>query len=219
MQKILAFDVYGTLINPAGIEQAVKVYIPDADDRFIRIWRQMQLEYSFRRGLMQSDVHFAQCTAEAFDFTCEHLQISVSDATKAMILAQYRLLPAFEEVPETLEVLSRQGNVIYAFSNGRRADLESLFQNTGILSFFEDLITVEAVGSFKPDPAVYRHLLTSVEAKQPSDCCLISGNSFDVIGALNVGLQGIWVRRQPQVVFDPWGIVPSRVIQDLRELC
>lgn len=48
--------------------------------------------------------------------------------------------------------------------------------------------------------------------------CLVSSNTWDVIGARAVGLMTIWVRRDPKTVFEDWGIQPSAVILDLSEL-
>jgi 2-haloacid dehalogenase len=38
-----------------------------------------------------------------------------------------------------------------------------------------------------------------------------------VIGAKSAGLRAVWVRRNPDEVFDPWGIEPDAVVTDLTE--
>lgn len=52
----------------------------------------------------------------------------------------------------------------------------------------------------------------------PQTVWLISSNPFDVIGAKFVGLQAVWVRRSPDVLFDPWGIEPALTVANLSEL-
>jgi 2-haloacid dehalogenase len=47
---------------------------------------------------------------------------------------------------------------------------------------------------------------------------LISSNPFDVIGAINVGMQAAWVKRTPDALFDPWGIQPTVTVSGLTEL-
>jgi 2-haloacid dehalogenase len=47
---------------------------------------------------------------------------------------------------------------------------------------------------------------------------LISGNPFDVIGAISAGMHGAWVKRNAQAVFDPWEIQPSLTVTSLVEL-
>ena len=52
MPKVLAFDVYGTLIDTQGIVTSLSGFVGDKAGEFSRIWRDKQLEYSFRRGLL-----------------------------------------------------------------------------------------------------------------------------------------------------------------------
>jgi 2-haloacid dehalogenase len=73
------------------------------------------------------------------------------------------------------------------------------------------------VKTFKPNPAVYEHFL--LKSKSPKvDTWLISGNSFDVIGAISFGMNSAWVRRNPDAVFNTWNIQPTRTISSLQEL-
>jgi len=50
MAVTLAFDVYGTLIDTHGLVSALEKMIGSGAEEFSRIWREKQLEYSFRRG-------------------------------------------------------------------------------------------------------------------------------------------------------------------------
>jgi 2-haloacid dehalogenase len=65
----LAFDVYGTLIDTGGVMVLLGKYVGDKAPEFSRVWREKQLEYSFRRGLMQNYENFALCTTNALDYT------------------------------------------------------------------------------------------------------------------------------------------------------
>ena len=47
---------------------------------------------------------------------------------------------------------------------------------------------------------------------------LVSGNSFDVIGAISAGMNGAWVRRLETTIFDPWEIEPSVTVKTLKDL-
>ncbi|MBX2844079.1 MAG: hypothetical protein KTR26_20090 [Flammeovirgaceae bacterium] len=47
---------------------------------------------------------------------------------------------------------------------------------------------------------------------------MISGNAFDVIGALNYGMKSAWVKRSPKQIFDPWGLEPTQIIGSIAEL-
>ncbi|HRY16347.1 MAG TPA: haloacid dehalogenase type II, partial [Candidatus Competibacteraceae bacterium] len=47
---------------------------------------------------------------------------------------------------------------------------------------------------------------------------LVSSNAWDVIGAKAAGLRAVWVKRQPDMVFDPWEVEPDIVVSGLDEL-
>ena len=47
---------------------------------------------------------------------------------------------------------------------------------------------------------------------------MISGNPFDVIGALSAGMRAAWVRRQPATIFDPWEFEPTLTLGSLADL-
>jgi len=63
----LAFDVYGTLIDTNGVVEKLTEYLGELAPSFANTWRDKQLEYSFRRGLIQNYEHFGVCTQQALD--------------------------------------------------------------------------------------------------------------------------------------------------------
>jgi 2-haloacid dehalogenase len=76
---------------------------------------------------------------------------------------------------------------------------------------------VDAIRTFKPDPAVYEYLVAELYAPREM-VWLISSNPFDVIGAKACGLRTAWVQRDAKRVFDPWELKPDAVIHNLAEL-
>ena len=218
MKKVLAFDVYGTLINTHGVIEELSAHIGDQALAFSQRWRDRQLEYAFRRGLMGAYADFAQCTREALEYVDRALGTGLSDNDKDRLMAVYTQLPAFPDAADALARLagSRQVRCV-AFSNGSRQAVTQLLEGAGILSHFDDIVSVEEVRRFKPDPAVYAHLRTRVEAAA-NDTWLISCNPFDVIGAKHAGLHAAWVRRSAEAPFDPWGDEPDLTVSDLGEL-
>jgi len=218
MPHTLAFDVYGTLIDTAGVVSALAARLGDAATTFARLWRDKQLEYSFRRALMRRyDGGFAQCTAEALAFACAAHGLQLDAAERAALLALYRRLPAFADAPDGLAALRAAGHRLYAFSNGLPDDLAALLGTAGLRQHFDDLVSVHEVRSFKPDPVVYAHFLDRSGART-DDTWLVSSNPFDVIGAAAAGWRTVWVSRSAAQPFDPWGIEPTLVVRRLTEL-
>lgn len=217
MATTLAFDVYGTLINTHGVLAALKGLVGDRAKAFSQTWRDKQLEYSFRRGLMQNYEPFAVCTSQALDYTCDFYKTPLTRQQKSELLDIYRELPAFDDVKEGLTQLKDAGFRLFAFSNGEVAALERLLSAATIRELFLDLVSVDSLKSFKPNPAVYAHFLRQSHAS--GECAwLISSNPFDVIGAISAGMKSAWVQRSPDAVFDPWGIEPTMTVSSLVDL-
>ncbi len=218
MAMTIAFDVYGTLIDTAGIVTALEKLVGDRAGIFSDLWRAKQLEYSFRRGLMQNYRDFSVCTSHALNFCCETFQTEISSEDRASLLESYRYLPAFVDAEQGLERLKSTGCRLYAFSNGKPDDVRNLLQHARIDQYLEGVVSTDEIKSFKPNPAVYAHFLRQAEACG-SEAWLISGNPFDVIGAISAGMRGAWVKRSPKAVFDPWEIQPTITVGSIVELC
>ena len=217
MATVLAFDVYGTLIDTQGVVTKLREYVGGQAEDFSRLWREKQLEYSFRRGLMRSYETFGVCTSQALDYTSAYLDVGLTTDQRAALLAEYRGLPAFDDVKESLVGLRADGHSLYAFSNGTADAVETLLEAAGIRNLFDDVVSVDDRQTFKPNPDVYEHLLNAT-ATSAGEAWLISSNPFDVIGAVSCGLRSAWVRRSSKSIFDPWGIDPTLTIASLGEL-
>lgn len=217
MKRTLAFDVYGTLIDPMGVATALEGMIGDEATAFAAAWRSKQVEYLFRRGLGRKYEPFSVCTRQALDFTCLATGRDITPDDRDRLMAAYRELPAFEEVAGALQKLNAADWRCFAFSNGEPADLHTVLGNAGLLQHLDGVISVHETRSYKPDPSVYAFFLENTGALL-GDTWLVSGNPFDVLGAMEVGWKAAWIRRDPAMVFDPWGVQPTAVVSDLTEL-
>ena len=219
MQPVLAFDVYGTLIDTQGVTVELERRLSDASKavEFARRWREKQLEYSFRHGLMGAYVAFSECTREALVFVDRTLQTGLSDNDQDHLMAVYGELPAFDDVVPALDQLRDAGIRCVAFSNGTADAVSTLLTRAGVESHMDDIVSADEIKRFKPDPAVYAHLRTRLETR-PEHTWLVSSNPFDVIGATHAGLRSAWGRRSSDAPFDPWGIEPDMTVTDLEAL-
>ena len=213
----IAFDVYGTLIDTDGVVSQLREWVGSRAETFSKTWRSKQLEYSFRRGLMRQYENFAVCTRQALEYCCAEYDVSLSSEQKDELLQSYRGLPAFADVEESLGALQAEEHRLFAFSNGSAEAVEEVLQTNGLRQCFEDVVSCDALKTFKPNPDVYHYFMR--EAGEAKDAWLVSGNPFDVIGAISAGMKSAWVKRSDRVVFDPWGIEPTLTVAALSELC
>ncbi len=217
MKITLAFDVYGTLLNTHGVVTTLEKLIGNQAQAFSQTWRDKQLEYSFRRGLMKSYDVFPVCISDALDYSCLFYKTPFTDDEKNELLHIYNALPAFDDAITSLQELKKTDNHLYAFSNGPIVTIEKLLTTANIREYFLDIISVDSIKTFKPSPDVYRHFVIASNAEK-ENAWLISSNPFDVIGAISAGMKAVWVQRSKEMVFDPWGIEPTITINSLSQL-
>jgi 2-haloacid dehalogenase len=213
----LGFDVYGTLVDPLAMAGPLRGAAGERAEALAALWRLKQVEYAFRRGLMGTFQPFETCTAQALELAAATVGVALAPEATAGLLAAYRRLPAFDDARDGLAALRKAGRLTVAFSNGSTAPVRELLGNAGLLPLLGDVVSVAEVQTFKPHPAVYRHLAERV-GRAPGETWLVSSNAWDVLGAKAAGLRAAWVRRSPTAVMDPWGVEPDLVVADLREL-
>src|ERR1700681_3624704 len=80
---VLAFDVYGTLIDPFHMEEHLRAAFGEKAKDASELWRSKQVEYSFRRALMKKYRAFDVCTAQALRFVSVQLGIALSEEAQA----------------------------------------------------------------------------------------------------------------------------------------
>ena len=210
----IALDVYGTIVDTFAVEKHLERLIGASAEAFVNLWRQKQLEYSFRRALMHSYEPFSTCTREALIYCSRALHVQLTAEAEGELLEQYKRLPAYPDAKPALEKLRLKCRKLVAFSNGEQDVVTELLATQGLLDSLDAVISVDAVRSFKPDPAVYRLLAMRLQ-HDPQDIWMVSSNPFDVIGAKHFGLQAAWVKRRAAAVFDPWNIEPDVIADDL----
>lgn len=217
MSYALGFDIYGTLVNPLEMNRHLRTLVGDQAERFAEIWLQKRIEYAFRRGLMGAYENFGVCTSQSLQYTMRAFDVDLSEQDQQWLMEMYQHLEPFPDVLPGLSELSAQGHTVTAFSNGVESTTRELLAHGDILNHLDDVISVDDLATFKPNPDVYRYLAQRLD-RPLSETWLISGNSWDVIGAKAAGLRAVWIKRAPAAVFDPWGIKPDLVVSDVTQL-
>jgi 2-haloacid dehalogenase len=213
----IGFDVYGTLVDPLGMDGPLREHIGDLAERFAATWRERQIDWTFRRSLMGRYVDFDVVTRDAFRATAATLGVDLRTA-EAGLLDVYRRLPAFADAAEGLIRLAEGGHRLVAFSNGVAATLRGLLTHARLMPPLSDVVSVDEVRTYKPSPVVYQHLVAR-GGLSADRTWLVSSNAWDVLGAKSAGLRAAWLRRSPRPQWDGGGIAePDVVVATLGEL-
>jgi 2-haloacid dehalogenase len=214
--EALAFDMYGTLVNPIRIWKQLEQYIPGDALRIAEVWRQKQLEFTFRLTAMERYEDFEEVTRKALDYALAASGQWLEAGQKQALMAQYNDLEKFPDVEPGLQRLQAAGHRMVVFSNGSPAMLTAIMQAAGLNAYFNGFVSVDEVKVYKPSPKVYRHVAHRL-GRAVNEVRLISSNPFDVIGARAAGMQAVWVNRSGGL-FDTLDERPDMVAGTLVEL-
>jgi 2-haloacid dehalogenase len=198
MIRAAVFDAYGTLLDVhAAMARHAARLGPDWQ-RISAEWRLKQIEYTWVRSLAGPAHHrdFWTLTQEALAFVAARHGIGDA-ALLGEVLAAYRQLDAYLEVPPMLAALRERGVPRAILSNGEPGMLDDAVRSAGIADLLDDVLSVESVGVFKPDQRVYR-LCTDRFSLAPDAIGLFSSNPWDAFGALAFGFRVFWVNRGRQ---------------------
>jgi len=214
--EALAFDMYGTLVDPIRIWKQLEQYFPDDAQRIAEIWRQKQLEFTFRLTAMERYEDFEQVTPKALDYALATTGHSMETQQKNSLMAQYNNLERFADVEPGLQRLKDAGYTMVVFSNGSPAMLSAIMKAANLERYCSGFVSVDEVKVYKPSPIVYRHVANRL-GRPLDQVRLISSNPFDVIGAEAAGMQAAWVNRSSGL-FDTLASPPEMIVGTLIEL-
>lgn len=158
----LVFDVYGTLVDTTDIVTLLEVKLGERAAFFAKQWRNKQLEYSYRMGLMRWYKPFPQCMRYAFEYTCEEFCVSFTDEEKEALFLRNLSLPAFDDVSTAMPKFALTDADCFAFSNGTAADVSAVLTYANIHHYLQDVISVDPIKMFKPSRIAYMYLVESI---------------------------------------------------------
>ncbi|KAF1950235.1 haloacid dehalogenase, type II, partial [Byssothecium circinans] len=216
---VLAFDVYGTLLSTESIAKQLAEHFGQGKASSIATeWRKYQLEYMWRLNSMNKYEPFSDITRKALHHALFEAGVSLTATETQNLMSAYNTLHLFPDVPPLFTHLKDSPTFHpVIFSNGTASMINASFTQSPDLSphasLFKQVVVVEPVKRFKPDPSVYEHLCDEVGKKgREGDVWLVSGNPFDVVGARAVGMRACWVDRAGRGWGDRLGDGPTVVV-------
>jgi len=206
------FDAYGTLLDVTSAVTPHAHRLGGQAEAFSLLWRTKQLEYTWVRTLAGQHVDFSRITDDALAFAAARHGFDAV-ALLSDLRDSYEQLSPF---PDAAPALRAVGVTRMVLSNGAPPMLGRQLRHAGLADLFDDVLSAEAAGVFKPHPEIYR--LASARLGLPAaEIAFLSSNPWDVFGAHGFGFRAIWVNRKRQPdEYGLRGVVPE--IADLSEL-
>ena len=209
------FDAYGTLFDVHSAVARVGAPLGDKAHAVSALWRQKQLEYTWLRSLMGSYVDFWQVTGDGLDYALAANQVD-DPALRDRLLELYLSLEAYPEVAANLARLRAAGQKTAILSNGAPKMLQAAVASAGLADLLDDVISVDALAIYKPDPRVYG-LAVERLGVAAERICFLSSNAWDACAGAHVGFRVAWINRFGQAPERLPG-KPAAVIKTLEDL-
>lgn len=193
LPEVVVFDVVGTLFDLAPVESALADQ--GAPPGTLEAWFERLLHSAAALTLAGEFSPFGEIARSTLATTSARVGIEVDvDA----VLASFRELPLQPGAHEAVGALVAAGIEVAALTNSGADQARSLLDASGVLGSFAEVLSVEAVGRYKPDPSPYRHALERLGVSAQRSA-FVAAHAWDVVGAENVGMTAIWVSAHERI--------------------
>ena len=213
--KVLFFDVNETLLDLTKVKKEVGKALGGRED-LLSLWFTTMLQYSLVTSASGQYKPFGHIGAAALQMVAANHNINLTEAdARKTISESMGNLPAHLEVKEALAQLKNAGYKLVAFTNSSKDGLKKQFENAGLTEYFDEMLSVEPTGKFKPFTDTY-----AWGAKQMGleleECMLIAAHGWDVAGALWAGWRAAFIGRPGQQEY-PLAPKTEIVVSDLKK--
>ncbi|WP_223270728.1 haloacid dehalogenase type II [Subsaximicrobium wynnwilliamsii] len=198
--KVLFFDVNETLLDLTQVRAQVAQALEGRDD-LLALWFTTMLQYSLVMTTSGQYDHFANIGAAALQMVAANNNIDITQAkARETVVNALRGLPAHPEVKAALAQLKSDGYKLVSFTNSSNEAVKKQFESAGLTDYFDERLSVEDIGKFKPSKATYDWAAHKMGVK-PSEAMLVAAHGWDVAGASWAGWRAAFVSRPGQQLF------------------
>ncbi|MFY0630036.1 MAG: YjjG family noncanonical pyrimidine nucleotidase [Flavobacteriaceae bacterium] len=171
------------------LESKIEVKFDDFITTYIPInanyWKLYREEKVSKRNLRYGRL---KETFDAINYTIEDSKINFLSEEYINQLPNFNYL--FEGTLEILEYLKKKYQ-LHIITNGFEEIQALKMEKSGILSFFNEVITSESVGVKKPNPRVFEFALKKANARAEKSIMIGDNLEADIQGALNSGIHAL----------------------------
>ena len=192
--KAVVFDAYGTLFDVHSVASLAEQLFPGKGEALSQLWRQKQLEYSWLRAMSRRYKPFWEITRDGLRFAAARLSLPITAEIEGRLVNQYACLSAFPENVQALREMKAAGLRLGILTNGNRDMIEVSVRSSGMTGLFDQLLSSEAVETFKTMDAIYA-LAPEAFGCRAREILFVSSNCWDAIGSRWYGYTSFWINR------------------------
>lgn len=213
--QVLTFDCYGTLIDWEGGMRAALASVIEKRELSLdpfeihEKYAEIEPEIQETRGGRYVDV-MRMSVRETF----AHFGLEVTDKEAGIFGDTLASWPKFPDTTEALAEMKNRGYKLVILSNTDDNFIRQSIETIGVE--FDEVITAEAVGSYKPAQGHWDRMLETLGVSKDVVLHVAQSYYHDVVPATGLGFKMAWINRKGQT---PWGEArPNYEFQDLKSL-
>lgn len=191
--SVVVFDVNETLSDMAPM--GIRFTDVGAPQHLATLWFASVLRDGFALAAAGTQERFAALGEEVLRTVLVGVSLDRDvDAAVEHIMAGFTQLPVHSDVPDGVRALRVTGRRLVTLSNGSAQVAEKLLTDAGIRDEFEQLLSVDDAGWWKPVRASYEYAARAC-ATSPAEMLLVAVHPWDIDGAARAGLRTAWIDR------------------------
>ncbi|BGE83676.1 hypothetical protein Ms3S1_01120 [Methylosinus sp. 3S-1] len=191
--KAVAFDFF-VIFDPDSVIPRVEETFPGKGAEFTKLWRTKQFEYCFLRTITGRFADFFEVTEEALVYAAATMKLELTPDKRARLMNAYLTLTPWPDAKETLRKLKAAGLRIITIANFSERMLRANAERAGMTELFDELLSTEVGGVFKPDPRAYALGMERLQLRK-DEILFAAFGGWDAYGARTFGYTTYWVNR------------------------
>jgi putative hydrolase of the HAD superfamily len=167
------------------------------------------------RNLFQSRLTIVKTALKKIGFQDDEIAREIVITYNNLKAELVRLVPNAEQ---TLNALKVRGIKLALLTNGDAESQRAKVEKLGLTAYFPVCLIEGEIGFGKPDPRMFQLALNSVHTQAADTWMLGDRLEFDIIGAQNVEIKGVWCDYQRRGLPPDSTVIPDAIIHDISEL-
>lgn len=214
--RLLLFDVYETLLDMSLVEKRINQAL-DSKRGYI-IWFELFMQYCFVDNNTDQFNDFRSIADATLRMTHRILRRDEDTHNINEILELLKHLPIKDGVQEGLSDLYDQNYRIAALTNSPEHIVTQRMERTGLISYFETILSAEHVKKYKPAKEVYTWAAGKLQLRA-GDILMVTTHGWDIAGAENAGMRTAYIEQSREMLY-PLAPTPEfrcKTLPDLNE--
>jgi len=191
--EAIAFDGF-PIFDPRSIARKVVAVVPDRGRDLAQAWTTKLFGNSWLYTAAGQYATFDEVADNALRYAADSLNVKLSAADRAALVAGYAELDIWPDVKPALARLRAAGIKLAFLSNLGERTLRADMERNGLDAIFDHVLSTDRVRAFKPSPKAYAMALDAFGLPQ-SRIGFAAFGGWDAAGAAWFGYRTAWVNR------------------------